>query len=98
MDIKEFFAKSPDKVPVVIIDNKKILKNNKYLVPRTQTIGEFLVELRRRINLSEYEAFFLFIGNSIPLSSQTLGQLYDKNKSDDMILYMSIEKENSFGC
>nr|WIL03963.1 autophagy protein Atg8 ubiquitin-like protein [Cedratvirus lena]WIL04545.1 autophagy protein Atg8 ubiquitin-like protein [Cedratvirus duvanny] len=96
-DIQEVISKHPDKVPVILIDRLGIMKSTRYITPRDQHVSEFLFHIRKRTVLKENEALFLFVGNTIPLTSQTMGSLYDKYKGVDLMLTMRVEKENSFG-
>ncbi|SPN79210.1 Ubiquitin-like protein [Brazilian cedratvirus IHUMI] len=96
-DIQEVISRHPDKVPVVLIDRLHIMKSTRYITPRDQQVSEFLFHVRKRTTLRENEALFLFVNNTIPLASQTMGSLYDKYKGVDLMLTMRVEKENSFG-
>lgn len=93
--------KYPDSVPVIC--EKGIGKNNpdinkkKYLVPMDITIGNFLVEIKKRMKLQPYEALFLMINGSIPPTSSNFRDLYYKYKDVDGYLYITYTKENVFG-
>ena len=77
-------------------DNPNIDKN-KYLVPMDLTVGKFLVVIRKKIKLQNYEALFLMIDNTIPPSTSNFKELYDRRKDTDGYFYMTYTKENVFG-
>lgn len=69
----------------------------KYLIPSDLTIGGFLADMRRRIQLAPEEAIFLFINDKIPMQSETLDSVYSKEKDEDGFLYIYYTGENCFG-
>lgn len=94
-------TKYPNKIPVICekgigVDNPDIDKN-KYLVPIDLTIGNFLVVIRKRIKLQDFEALFLLVNGTIPAISTTFGQIYHRYKDEDGFVYMTYTKENVFG-
>lgn len=95
--ISGLLERFPDKVPVIVIDNKNILNKKNFIVPRSSSLCELLIEIRKRSNLKPSESFFLFVNNYLPTTSSNIGILYDKYKRGDCTLYFTIEKENSFG-
>nr|CCC91441.1 putative microtubule-associated protein 1A/1B, light chain 3 [Trypanosoma congolense IL3000] len=70
---------------------------NKFLLPESATVMEFLVLLRRRLLLEEGDAVFVFVGNELPPNSACLGDLYTREKDPDGFLYLSYGVENTFG-
>jgi GABA(A) receptor-associated protein len=93
--------KYPDRIPVICEkgigrDNPNIDKN-KYLVPMDLTVGNFIVVIRKKIKLQDYEALFLMVNNTIPPSASNFKELYHKYKDTDGYLYMTYTKENVFG-
>lgn len=94
-------TKYPDRIPIICEkslgkDNPDIDKN-KYLVPLDFTIGNFLVVVRKKIKLQDYEALFLMINGSIPSTTSSFGDIYHKYKDSDGYLYITYTKENVFG-
>lgn len=94
-------TKYPDRVPVICEkglgkDNPDIDKN-KYLVPLDFTIGNFLVVIRKRIKLQDFEALFLMVNGSILPISTSFNEIYNRYKDSDGYLYMTYTKENVFG-
>ena len=93
--------KYPDRIPIICEkglgkDNPDIDKN-KYLVPLDFTIGNFLVVVRKKIKLQDYEALFLMINGSIPSTTSTFRDIYHSYKDSDGYLYITYTKENVFG-
>ncbi len=73
------------------------LDKHKYLVPKTITVGQFLFILRKRMKLSSDKALFIFIGHTLPSSSQTMAELYATHKSTDGALRITCTSESVFG-
>jgi hypothetical protein len=100
--IKKIRIKYPDKIPVFIYKSKKDkilddINNNKFLVPDTITIGQFLIIIRKRIKLEKEQSLFLFVNNTIPCTSESIINIYDKFKNKDDMLIMEYCGENVFG-
>ncbi|KAF6774138.1 hypothetical protein P879_00495 [Paragonimus westermani] len=100
-DSTKIKKKYPKRIPVVVErhPNSQVvdIDKHKFLVPDDITVAQFLWIIRKRISLSEEKALFLFVGNTIPQSSSTIGQLYADCCDDDGFLYAYYSGENSFG-
>lgn len=116
-EIIRVMMKHPDKIPVYInkSHNSDIndIKKHKFLVPETLTIGEFMIIIRKNIQLKPEQAITLFIqtidDNIIMApSSETIGSVYYKNvisfknnskysNKIDGYLYLVYSGENTFG-
>ena len=70
----------------------------KFLIPDDMTLGAFLVVVRRRLELNESQAIFLYVGHKllIPVSTN-FRQIYDQHKDEDNFVYVSYASENVFG-
>ena len=73
----DVLQKYNDRIPIVCEKksndkNTPDLDKHKYLVPNDLTIGQFIYVIRKRIKLSPDEGIFVFIGNTIPATSQFL--------------------------
>jgi len=106
-------SKYPDKCPIYLtFDNKINLKSrpganfNKYIINNCITVGQYLVILKKRIDMNEKMSVTLFInkfnGNKLvntilPTMSSTMGEIYNGHKDDDGFLYMHLVSENTFG-
>jgi GABA(A) receptor-associated protein len=94
--------KYPDRIPVILekyanSTNAPNIDKNKYLVPGDSTVGSFLHVIRKRIQLSEKAALFLFCQSTIPTTSDLMSVVYDQFKDEDGFLYMCYTTENTFG-
>ena len=92
-----------DRVPVIIerdVDSKlPELDKKKYLVPYNMTVGAFIMTIRRRINMENYQSLFIATRehNFSPQSTTTMAELYQKYQSADKFLYLVYKSENAFG-
>lgn len=77
--------------------NIAIMDKKKFLIPKDLTIGQFIYVLRKRIHLHPSEAIFIFIDNTLPPSTATIGSIYEKYQNKDGFLYMEYSGENAFG-
>jgi GABA(A) receptor-associated protein len=94
-------TKYPDRIPVICErsgDNIEKLDKQKFLVPRDITLGQFILVIRKRINISKEQSIFCFINNTLPIISSNMGALYENNKDEDGFLYILYSGENCFGC
>ena len=98
---KELFSKinvkHKDKIPIIVESKNIKLKKFKYLVHKNDELSFFLLILRKFIEVKPDEAIFTFINNSIPVLSEYVGSIYQKNKDDDGFLYITISLESTFG-
>ncbi len=112
---KRIIAKYPSKCPIIvevysknnssILSNGKsnviVLNNNKYIVESSSSIGQFLLEVRKNVQLENNQAIFLFCdtnNKTILVSvSQTIQEVYHKYKDADGFLYFTIALESVFG-
>ena len=54
--------------------------------------------IRKKINLDEKQALFLFVNNTLVPLNTTVGELYNSNKStDDLFLYVYYTTDKTFG-
>lgn len=74
------------------------LTKQKYVVPKTFTLGQFLFVLRRQLKLPSEKALFVFVDNTLPTSSQTMAELYAAHKSADGCLRITCTSESVFGA
>ncbi len=102
LEANRIIEKFPDKIPIIVEQGKsdKLPKidKSKFLVPQDITVGQFMTIIRKRIQLSESDAFFLFVKNSVlPSNSTTMVNIYEAHKDEDGFLYMTYCGENVFG-
>ena len=95
--------KHPDKVPVFLSksesskDNLPEIRKRKFLVPTQYTMGEFVMTIRKWLLLRPEQAIFIFIDNTLPSASSTIGQVYEAHKGKDGVLRIVYSAENTFG-
>jgi len=100
---KKIMEKYEDRIPIVIFKDEKCknlsdINKNKFLAPTDLTLAQFLCVIRKRIELDEAQALFIFVDEStLAASSQTIGTLYQNHKDEDGFLYMIYCSENVFG-
>lgn len=91
----------PDKIPIFITKSSKDslpdIRKHKFLVPSHFTMAEFQLTIRKWLVLTPEQAIFIFIGNSLPMSGRTVGELYNDHKGPDGVLRVSYASENTFG-
>uniref|UniRef100_A0A2P2PQ22 Autophagy-related protein n=1 Tax=Rhizophora mucronata TaxID=61149 RepID=A0A2P2PQ22_RHIMU len=91
----------PDRIPVIVEKAARSdmpnIDKKKYLVPADLTVGQFVYVIRKRINLSEEKAIFIFVGNVLPSTGAIMSTIYDENKDEDGFLYVTYSGENTFG-
>jgi GABA(A) receptor-associated protein len=95
--------KYPNRIPVILeryqnSTSAPLIDKNKFLVPRDATVGTFVFIVRKRLQMNEKQALFLFCSSSIPPVYETIAQVYERNKDEDGFLYMCYTTENTFGC
>jgi len=95
--------KYPDRVCVICERSASAgsignLDKNKYLVPRTLTVGQFMHIIRKRLDIDSVKALFLFTeAQVLPPTSMMMVDLYASHKHDDGLLYLTYATENTFG-
>ncbi len=97
MGVRDIVKKYPDRVPVHVTGPDGELQN-KYLIPRTMKVSEFMVVLRKRIEVKSFQAIFIFVKNILPPNTCTFDDLYREHKDDDGMLYMTWSRESTFGA
>jgi GABA(A) receptor-associated protein len=98
----QILTKFEDRIPVIVEKDAKCtlppLNKKKYLVPGDITIGKFLFEIRKQLNIKADTAIFLFVGNGVlPPTSSMMSHIYNMYKDNDNFLYMMINTESTFG-
>ena len=92
LESEKILAKYPDRIrymsKATSITNPILdLDKHKYLVPSDLTAGQLIYVIRKRLNLKENKAIFLFINNILPPTSYSLNiyMNYIKMKMDSYI-------------
>ena len=93
--------KYPDRIPIIVEKaNKTNIPNidkEKYLVPHDLTMGQFWYVIRKRIKLTEEQAIFVFVNNTLPPAGMLISQVYKDHADEDGFLYCQYSGENCFG-
>lgn len=102
----EILKKYPNKIPVIVLlaKNDSVLKKmekNKFIFPSNLTFGQSMTILRKRLEqCNEFNsnmAIFAFVNNTIPPLTATMAEIYKIHKSNDLMLYITLSSENTFG-
>ena len=98
---EKIIEKYPDRIPIIVEkcteSTLKDIDKQKYLVPKDLTFSQFLYIIRKRINLNEAEALFLFVNNKLVPSNMSINEIYNSDKCEDGFLYVNYTNENTFG-
>lgn len=73
------------------------IDKTKYLVPKELTVAQFLFLIRKRIQLSNDQALFIYLNGQVPAASAIFSNLYDEHKDEDGFLYVVYTGESCFG-
>ncbi len=96
-------VKYPDRVPVIVEKSPQDHTTNqidrkKFLVPKELSLHGFIAVLRRRIELDETKAMYLFFNEkTMPAGSMSLGEIAAKHSDADGFLYCIYAGETTFG-
>jgi GABA(A) receptor-associated protein len=94
--------KYPDKILVIVEKSESSLlpsiKDQKFLINKDITIGQFLYIIRSRIKLDPSEAIFLIINDKIvPATGDTIGKIYEEHADRDGFLYIAYAAQMAYG-
>ena len=99
--IESLLKKHPDRYPIIISSKSVKCEHIKY-ISTNMTIAEFMITLRKKINLKESDALFFFIrekdNTDIMIQpSASIETLYNTYKDQNLVLNLMFEKEAVFG-
>lgn len=113
---KAIIEKYENKCPIYLTYDKEIINKNftntaskqfnKYIVTGELNLAQFLLIVRKKINVNAEESLTLFIEhyqnnklfNSILApTTNSIGEIYLNNRDEDGFLYLKLVKENVFG-
>ena len=100
--VKNLLEKHPERVPVVFRCNKDCsfaqkVNNPRMLLPKAQRIVDVAKGMRKQFNLTAEVSMCFSTNDNILQSSLTMAEVYEKYRSDDLILYLKIHELSPFG-
>tara|TARA_B100000941_G_C28253292_1_gene422661 strand:- start:241 stop:612 length:372 start_codon:yes stop_codon:yes gene_type:complete len=106
-EAEKIVNKHADRVPIIVTKSSKAksslndIQKNKFLVPNDLTLAQFSYIIKKRIEIQQNDALYLFVDtngdNILATSSATVSNLYKDYKDKDGFLYLSYCGENAFG-
>jgi GABA(A) receptor-associated protein len=102
LDCDQILLKYPDRIPVLCekhpySKNAPDIDKHKYLVGYDLTIGQFMLVIRKRMNVKPEVGLYMFINGTIYSNSTFLQELYLDFRDYDGFLYIEYDVENTFG-
>ena len=99
---KNIINKYPDRIPVIVEKHpreKALIEIDKckYLIPMNITVGQLLHIIRKRLQISEIQAIYIFFNNRVFSNTTMIHTIYETEKDDDGFLYVKYCAENTFG-
>jgi GABA(A) receptor-associated protein len=101
-DCEQILLKYPNNIPVICekypySKNAPEIDKHKYLIGSELTVGQFMLVIRKRMNVKPEIGLYIFINGIIHSNSSLLRHLYNDFKDDDGFLYIEYDIENTFG-
>lgn len=96
--VSAILTKYPDRIPAFVSFPEDIfVKQNKYLIPKEYTVGEFSNYMRKKVSLTKTQGMLIIVGNTLPIMSDTIDTVYRLYKDRHGMLQIKIQVENTFG-
>ncbi|KAK9202035.1 hypothetical protein WN944_017244 [Citrus x changshan-huyou] len=73
------------------------LFDDRFLVPRDMSVGQFIHILSSRLHLTPGKALFVFVKDTLPQTATLMDSVYESFKDEDGFLYMCYSSEKTFG-
>ena len=101
-DCDQILLKYPDRIPILCeknpySKNAPDIDKHKYLVSYELTLGQFMLVIRKRMNIKPEVGLYIFINGIIHSNSTLLQELYLDFRDYDGFLYIEYDVENTFG-
>jgi len=96
-------AKFPDRIPIIVERSKSSkslppIDKPKFLAPLDLTIGQFMLVIRKRLQLSSEQTLYLLVNDAVVVSaSMCMRTVFAQYRHDDGFLYVTYAIENTFG-
>ena len=95
----------PDKIPIICEKDPRSkfadIDKTKFLIPKDLFVAQFILLIRKRIEINSKEAFFLITDKGIVISKEintSLGEIYEKYANEnDGFLYLVYAGEEIWG-
>ena len=90
----------PDRVPVIVeakSERTPQIDRRKFIVPRDMLVSQLLIVVRKRINIAQAQAVFLFVDQRLLSGSESLSAIASRSSRADGFLYIVYDIENTFG-
>ena len=97
---KRILSKYPDRIPVICEranNNIKDLEKKKYLIPNDLKMIDFLMVVRRRLQLPAHQSIFVFVNDKLINGSEMMSKIYQQEMDEDGFLYVMYGGESTFG-
>jgi len=95
--MEKLLGKYPDRVPVLVESKASETDALKYMVPKDRTVATMMVQLRKHIQMTPKQAIYLFVNNTLPPNSATIGEIWEQHRNEDNVLVITYSLENTFG-
>lgn len=96
-------TKYPDLVPIILEYSNdfppeyRLLHKQKYLIPKTYKLSDFMVVIRKQIKLPAKKAMCLLVSGTLLRATDNMEDIYAKYKDKDDFLYITLIIESTFG-
>lgn len=87
-----------NKIPICVLENEVIKKRFYLLMQDINTVNNLIMQIRKNyLKIQKDTVIFINHNNKIIQNNILLKELYEKFKSDNKILYLSVSKSEYFG-